>query len=164
MRILLWIRREIVHILPVFFFFLFFFTLINWTETYLFEKSGVQGYRFLQVVLAAALIAKIVLILDHLPLINRFRKHPLAYGILWKTFLYWIILFIVRLLIRFAPFFWVNTTHVEWDLGQFFEKVQWNVFLSIQVYYLMLLFIFVVFQELAYKIGVKRVRQIFFGK
>jgi hypothetical protein len=164
MKIFLWIKREILHVLPIFLFFLFFFTLINWMETYLFEGSGIRAFRFLEVVLAAALIAKIVLVLDHLPFIDRFRKHPLAYGIIWKTFMYWVVLLLVRLLIRFAPFFWSSTHHLEWDIIEFFQRVRWNVFFSIQGYYLMLLFIFVTFQELAYKIGIKKMRALFFGK
>ena len=156
-------RRKVLHILPIFLFFLFFFTLINWIEAYLFENNGIRAYRFIQVVLAAALIAKIVLVVDHLPITNRFRKHPLAYSILWKTFFYWIILFLVRFLIRFVPFFWADPHDLDYDLIRFLENVEWNVFFSIQAYYLMLLFVFVVFDELIHKIGVKKARQLFFG-
>ncbi len=164
MAIWMWIRREVLHVLPIFLFFLFFFTLINSIETYLFERNGIEGFRFLQIFLAAALIAKIVLVVDHLPLIKRFKKYPLAYNILWKTFFYWSVLFLVRVLVRFVPFFWSDIGHPYSDFKIYLEKVEWNVFLSIQAYYLMLLFIFVVFQELIYKIGVKKAHDLFFGK
>lgn len=164
MQLLTWAKRAVLHVLPIFLFFLFFFTLINWIETYLFERNGIHEFRYIQVILAAALIAKIVLVVDHFRLIHRFRKQPLAYSILWKTFFYWIILFLVRLVIRFVPFLWNDTKHPHHDISQFFEHVQWNVFLSIQAYYLMLLFIFVVFQELIHKIGVKKARELFFGR
>jgi len=164
MKILHWMRRAIIHVLPIFFFFLFFFTLINWIESALFEKNGIQRFSFIQVAFAAALIAKIVLVVDHLPMVHRFRKKPLVYSVLWKTFFYWIILFCVRLLIRFIPFFWDDTKHLGDDISYFLDHVEWNVFFSIQGYYLMLLFIFVVFQELISKIGVKKARELFFGK
>jgi hypothetical protein len=157
------VRQEIAHILPVFFFFLIFFTLINWIETYLFESVGMKGISFLQVALAAALIAKIVLIIDHVPGIDRFKKYPLSVSILWKTFLYWIILFLVRLLIKFVPIYWYNTQEFEADFNRFILSINWNLFLSVQVYYMMLLFIFVTFKELVNKIGKKKALELFFG-
>lgn len=164
MRPILWIKKEIAHVFPVFLFFLFFFILINWIETYLFEGSHLRSFRLSEVALAAALIAKIILVADHWPLIHRFRSYPLAYGILWKTALYWVILLLVRLLIRFAPFVYGGGDHFELDLERFIYHVPWNIFLSIQAYYLMLLFIFITFQELTYKIGVPKMRHLFFGK
>lgn len=157
-----WIRREMAHVLPVFLFFLLFFVLINWTESYLFEGAGIRGFSLGEIAIAAALIAKIILVVDHLPLIHHFRRYPLAYGILWKTLFYWVVLFIVRLLIRFVPFLWGHP--LESDLLIFIQTVHWNVFFSVQVYYLMLLFIFMTFQELTYKIGIERMRELFFGK
>jgi hypothetical protein len=157
------IKREFLHVLPVFIFFLFFFTLINWTETYLFENTGIKGFSFSEVALAAALIAKIVLVLDHWRWINRYKKYPLAVAILWKTFLYWIILFVVRLAIKFIPSVWLNDGRFETDIQQFFVSVNWNIFFSVQMYYLMLLFIYVTFVELVNKIGRKKVIELFFG-
>src|SRR5476649_2899405 len=104
MRWLSWLRKEIHHVLPVFFFFLVFFTLINWIEAFLFKRDGFTPFGFLEVALAAALIAKIVLVVDHLRIINVFRRKPLACSIVWKTFVYWILLLMVRLSIRFVPF------------------------------------------------------------
>ena len=92
------IKKEIVHVLPVFFFFLIFFTLINWIETLLFDKVGMEGFKFYQVLLAAALIAKIVLVIDHMSWIDRYKNTPLAISITWKTLFYWLILFFVRLI------------------------------------------------------------------
>lgn len=157
------IRQEIAHILPVFFFFLIFFTLINWIETYLFERVGMEEIKFIQVALAAALIAKIVLVLDHTPWIDRFKKYPLAVPVVWKTFLYWIILFLVRLFIKFVPIYWDNSGEFTDNFNRFFDSINWNLFLSVQAYYLMLLFIFVTFKELVNKIGKKKVLELFFG-
>jgi hypothetical protein len=164
MRLLKWIKKEIFHILPIFFFFLLFFTLINWIEALLFETAGVTPYRFLEVAIAAALIAKIVLVVDHLNFIDRFKNKPLVYGIFWKTTVYWVMLLIIRLLIRFVPFLLGAPTSFSNDFHQFATHVHWNVFISIQAYYLMLLFIFVTFHELELKIGPAKMRQLFFGK
>lgn len=163
MRLFHLLKQEILHILPVFFFFLIFFTLINWIETFLLKGVGMEGFKFLQVALAAALIAKIVLVLDHMPWIDRYKNYPLCYSILWKTFLYWTILFLVRIAIKFVPIFWDNSRHFQSDIYQYFTSMESNLFLSVQVYYLMLLFIYVTFKELVSKIGGKKVKQLFFG-
>ncbi len=164
MRLLSAIKREFFHILPVFLFFLVFFTLINWTEIFLFKRSGITPFGFLEVAIAAALIAKIVLVVDHLPWIHLFRTKPLAYSIVWKTAIYWVLLLIVRLAIRFVPFLFETDTGFREDLDLFIDQLNWNLFISIQVYYLMLLFIFVTFQELTFKIGSAKMRRLFFGK
>ncbi len=164
MRALLWMKKELYHILPIFFFFLVSFTLINWIEAFLFERIGVTPFRFLEIAIAAALIAKIVLIVDHIPIIQLFRKRPLIYIIFWKTAVYWILLLLVRFCIQFTPFLFGQEGTFQEDLDRFFDQVNWNLFISVQAYYLMLLFIFVTFQELAFKIGTARMRRLFFGK
>lgn len=163
MKALLRIKEKFLHILLVFLFFFIFFTLINWIETLLFEQVGITPFRFIEVFLAAALIAKIVLIVDHLPWVNLFRSYPLIYGILWKTWLYWVFLWIIRLLIRYVPFFFQDQDHLGEAFKQFYKAINWDLFISIQVYYLMLLFIFVTFQELTFKIGPKKIRHLFLG-
>ncbi len=164
MRLWLFIRKEFLHVLPVFLFFWVSFTLINWTEVFLFKRVGITPFGFLEVTIAAALIAKIVLIVDHLPLIRLFRTKPLAHNILWKTAIYWVLLLIVRLSIRFVPYFFKADDGFREVFFSFIDELDWNLFSSIQVYYLMLLFIFVTFQELTYKIGPHKMRRLFFGK
>lgn len=156
-----WIKQEILHVIPVFLYFSIFFTLINWIETFLFEANGISPFRFYEVLIAAALIAKIVLVVDHLPWINRFKNRPLIFSISWKTSIYWALLFFTRLLIRFIPFLFGGT--FEMDFHRFITQVNWNVFISIQAFYLLLLFIFVSFQELTVRIGSEKMRRLFFG-
>ncbi len=156
--VMVWMKEKLLHILPVFLFFLVFFTLINWIEAFLFEKHGITPFRFFEVAIAAFLIAKIVLVVDLLPIVHRFRSRPLIYPILWKTAFYWVILLVVRFGIEFLPMIFENI-----DYKEVVNRINWNLFISIQAYYLMLLFIFVTFQELAYKIGPRKMRQIFFG-
>lgn len=160
-RFLRWIKRGIVHVLPIFLFFLIAFTLINWVEAYLFKHMGVSPFRFLDIAVAAALIAKIVLVADQFRLIALFDREPLFYSILWKTAFYWLLLLVIRFGIRFAH---LSGQSLGEDLGRFIYGPNWNVFISIQFIYLLLLFIFVTLQELTRKIGARRMKKLFFGK
>jgi hypothetical protein len=164
MRVFSFIKREFLHVLPVYLFFLVSFTVINWTQVFLFKQVGITPFGFLEIGIAAALIAKIVLIVDHLPLIRLFRTKPLAFGIVWKTAIYWVLVLIVRLCIRFTPYFFEADNSFKEGWTRFISHLNWDLFISIQVYYLMLLFIFVTFQELTYKIGPAKMRRLFFGK
>ena len=163
MKAISWIKRELFHIVPIFAFFLISFTLINWVEAFLFEHMGVTPFRFAEVALAAALIAKVVLVVDHWSLTNRYRNRPLIYPILWKTVLYWFILLVVRFLIRLIPFLVGAHDRFEGEWDQFLRNNNWNLFISIQFYYLLLLCIFVTFQELTLKLGSTKMRRLFFG-
>ena len=159
MRFLKWVKVEILHIFPIFIFFLISFTIINWTETLLFIKAGIVPFSFWSVVIAAALIAKIVFVIDHLSLINFFRSFAMAYVILWKTIIYWLALLLVRFCIRLAPLLWRKE-----GVQALFEEIEWNLFFSIQFFYLMLLFIFVTFQEITDRIGSEKMRRLFFHR
>ncbi len=158
LRFYSWIKKEILHVVPVFLFFFFFFILINWIESLLFRELGLSAFTLAQIAIAAALIAKIVLVADHLSFIGIFRNKPLIWGITWKTIIYWIALSIVRLLIIFTPYLFQEGLQAFRT-----DQINWNLFIAVQIYYLMLLFIFVTFQQLAEKIGSRKMRQMFLG-
>ena len=155
------LKKEFLHVFPIFLYFLIFFTLLNTTQVYLYKQVGLTQVRFIEIVIASSLIAKIMLVLDHMVFIDLFKRYALVYGILWKTAIYYIVLLLVRLLIRFVPF-WYHTANFSLALTQFLEGVNWHLFLSIQTYYLMLLFIFVAFRELTLRIGVQKTIELFF--
>jgi len=160
-RIFKWLKRESLHIAPVFLFFFIAFNIINATEGFLLKKAGLETYTLLDIAVAAALIAKIFLVIDHLPVNLIFLKKPLIYIVVGKTLLYWVIAFLVRMGIRLFPFlFYKEGLKNEWNL--FLAHVDWRLVLSVQTWYLMLLFLFVASRELALVIGPKKMHQIFF--
>lgn len=158
-----WLKNEFANLVPIFLYFFIFFLLISWIETYLFEEMGLSPFRFAQVFIAAALIAKIFIVIDHVPFVHMFNNMPLVYSVLWKTGLYWVLLFIVRLAIRGVPYFFHKEGNLEIGIHQFFQGLNWHLFVSIQVYYLMLIFNFVSIRELARKIGADKIKELFFG-
>lgn len=158
-----WIRDQILHVLPVFIFFLIAFTAINYTVSYLLLRAGISPISFLNIVIAAALIAKIVLVIDNLPWIDLFPKKPLIYNTLWKTFVYWTLTLIIRLILRFFPYLF-NHTSFENEMNNFAKHFDWRLFSSVQSFYLMLIFVFVTARELTLIIGPLKIRKIFFGR
>lgn len=162
MKVLLWIKKEVFHVFPVFVFFLVAFVAINVVEGYLFRRAGIAPVTFLQIVIAAALVAKILLVIDHLKLVNLFKNQPLIWTVLWKTLVYWVMTSWIRLLLRFFPFI-VRGEPLEFDLDNFIWQMDWHFFGAVQVVYLLLFLQFVTGRELTEVIGVQKMRKLFFG-
>lgn len=156
-------KEEFLHVLPLFLFFLVFFTLINEIETFLLLRAGLTPLKFIEVAIASGLIAKIVLVVDHLPYIALFKKKPLLFSILWKTINYSIILLFVRLLIKLTPYYISNHHEIDKTITAFKQKTDWPFFFSVQMFYLLFLFIYVTFKELSDKIGHKKIKKLFLG-
>lgn len=157
MRYLVWIKKEFLHVLPIFLFFLIFFCVINRMERFFFVRAGLAPISFTQIVVAAALVAKVFLVIDHMPFSDLFPNKPLIYNIIWKTILYCFIIFIVRFSIQYVSFL------LEGD-GKFTSNFDWRLFITIQNYYLLVLFLFVTSREFALAIGPQKVWQLLFGK
>ncbi len=163
MRLVFWIKRETLHLLPVFLFFFIGFTIINGTEKYLFEKAGLTPYSFFEILVAAAVIAKIFLVMDHLPWASWCGKIPLFYRILLKTAFYLFVTMCVRITMRFLPFF-LSGEGLKNDFASFISRENWRLFFSIQGYYVMLLFIFTTARDLTEALGAEKMKKLFFGR
>jgi hypothetical protein len=118
---------------------------------------------FINILIASGLISKIVSLMDYLAYTEKFKKRPLAIIIFWKTFNYWLILFVVRVLIRFVPYLFEIGLDLKLDFKKFTQELDLGLFLSIQVFYLLFLFIYVTFKEVTLKIGIQKMKKIFFG-
>jgi len=162
-RFFLWLKNEIRRVLPVFIFFFLSFFIVSQTETFLLKKAGLRPFSLLDVLIAAALVAKIFLVIDHLPIDSAFSKKPLIYPVLIKTVFYWAAAFLVRLAILFFPYAFLKEGFVlDWEA--FNARMNWHLAASVQVWYLMLFLLFVSFRELSRAIGREKMRKIFFGR
>jgi len=158
-RLVEWVKRECFHVIPAFLFFFISFYLVNLTEDLLLRAEGIKLYGFVTVLLAAAIVAKVILVVDHLPFIKAFSSRPFIWNTLWKTGVYGIGTLIFRFFERLMPFLFKGEGY-----ERFLHEVHWPVFWAIQIWYLMLFFVFVFGYKLVEVIGPKKVRKMFFGK
>ncbi len=155
-----WLKKEFFHLLPVFVFFFVTFCLINMTDGLMSRKEHGTTFSLGQITFAALVIAKIFLVLDHLPVINAFSDKPLIYKIIWKTFLYFTVSLLVRLEIVFVPYY----MHAENPtIREFSAEFNWPRFWGVQIWFLVLFFHFVTSRECVNVIGPKKIRKIFLG-
>lgn len=159
----IWFKKFKEKSLGVFIAFLFFLAalgLINMIEG-LFQGS--TPFSFYTVIIAAGVIAKTLIVVTHLPWINLFPNKPLIFNVLWKTALYGMSTLIVRIAIRMFPTLFATRSFFKgWE--HFLAEVEFRRFISIQLCYLVLFFIFVVAEELCSSLGGKYLRKLFFGR
>jgi len=160
MKIVNWIKREFFHILPVFLFFFVTFLLIDMTETLMTKREGIVPFSFGQVLLAALVISKVFLVLDHLSFMNAFSKKPLIYSIAWKTMIYFLVSLIIRLLDRLIPYLWTTESP---NFPEFATKFNWPRFWAIEIWFLVLFLHFVTSREFKKSLGSAKIRKIFLG-
>ena len=126
-RFFRWVSKEILHVLPAFIFFFITFNIISMTESFILKKAGITPFTFIHVTLAALVIAKILIVIDHLPFVNLFPNKPLIYNVVWKTIFYWFITLCVCIAIRITPFL-MSGQGLKRDFQDFLAKVDWVLF------------------------------------
>jgi hypothetical protein len=129
LRFFKWTKKEVLQLLPPFIFFFLFFNLLNTTENLMGKREGLKAFSFLTVLIASAIVAKVFLTLEFLPLVNAFLYRPLIYNVIWKTFLCGILSLIIRILDS-SGYLFLNNTNIEHQ--SFIMSINWTQFWTIQ--------------------------------
>ena len=77
------VKHEIREAIPPAIFFLISFHIIVLSRALMLREYGVQVSALAGATVGALLVAKVVLVADMLPIINRFPEKPLIYNVLW---------------------------------------------------------------------------------
>jgi hypothetical protein len=102
------LKHELRELIPVTVFFFGTFQLLALTQALILEQFGIRVSAFLTATVMALLVAKVVLITEHFPLMNRFSDKPLSYSVAWKTAIYFIASLVVRY-VEHLIHFWRQT-------------------------------------------------------
>lgn len=155
--------REMRELIPVTLYFLAGFFMLSVTQTLLLAEHGIRATSFAAAALGALVVAKVLVIADHLPWINRFSDKPLIYGVLWKAAIY----FLASLVVRYAEHiigFWRQTGGFVEANRHFFDEIIWPHFWCVQMWLLLLLFVFCLLRVLIRAIGRERMIAMFFAR
>src|SRR5262245_50349178 len=98
------IGEEIRAVLPPTIFFFMMLTIVALIRSLMLKGTGIPVSTPLQLVVAALILGKAVLLADMLPFINRFPDKPLAYNIAWKTLIYVLVATIIHYLEHLVDF------------------------------------------------------------
>lgn len=156
------VKHEILEAIPPAIFFFLAFQLITFTQALMLEQYGVQVSTFVMATVAALVVAKVVLIVDLLPFVNRFPRKPLIYNVVWKTTIY----VLAALLVRYAEHlfdFWREHGSLAEANRTMLDQVVWPHFWAVQLWLLVLFLMYCSLRELVRALGPARVRTLFFG-
>jgi hypothetical protein len=156
------VKHLILELIPPAVFFFITFQMLAFTRSLMLKQYGIEVTTFLAATIGALVAAKVVLLADLLPFINRFPGRPLIYNIAWKTVIYFLAAFLVRYLEEFIHFYrkqgqWVAANR------QMLNEVVWTHFLAIQIWLMALLLVYCTLAELVRALGRERARELFFG-
>src|SRR4249920_1201462 len=92
-----WWLVQVKHVVPPTLFFMVGFNLILFTRWMALQEHGIPFTNFFAATLAALLVGKAVLVVDNLRFMHRFDGAPLIQPILFKSTIYWLCVFVIRL-------------------------------------------------------------------
>ncbi|MGA9854514.1 MAG: hypothetical protein WBR29_04480 [Gammaproteobacteria bacterium] len=156
------VRHFIVELIPPFIYFFVAFQLITFTNALLLRQYGIDVTRFVVASIGALVAAKVVVLSDLLPFINRFPGKPIIYNIVWKTPIYFLVAFVVRYIEALIDFYRHNDTLLGAN-RRMVEGVIWPHFWAIQIWLMVLLLIYCTMDALVQAVGRDKIRELFFG-
>ena len=161
-KILRTIKHEVLEILPPTLFFFVAFNVITITKRLMLEQYGIEFFGFVTATVGALIVAKVVLLADNIPFINKYPGKPLIYNVVWKTVIYVLVALIVRWFEFLFPLWW---KYRDLSAGRqaSLEEISWPHFWAIHIWLVFLFFVYVSFRELARTLGEEKFIEIFLG-
>src|SRR5258707_11727837 len=103
-RVLAFLTKELKELLPPTVFFAISFNLILLTTQLILADYLIHFLSFLVATTAALVVGKSVLLADALPFFRRFDTAPMIESVLFKTIVYWTVVFLVRFLEKLVEY------------------------------------------------------------
>ena len=161
-KILQRLKQEFLGVIPTAVFFFVAFQLLAFTRALILQEYGIQVSVFVAATIGALIVAKVVMIVDLLPLVNRFPDKPLIYNVLWKTAIYLLAAFLVRYIEHLIHFV-RKYGDIAVANSHLLDEVVWPHFWIVQLWLLVLFLMYCALRELIRVLGRERVRSIFLG-
>jgi len=156
------VKHEIKEAIPPFLFFLVAFHLVAVLRVLMQQEYGIQAGTVMNATIGAMIVAKVVLLADLLPIVNRFPDKPLVYNIVWKTLIYQA----AAILVAYLEHLWDayrETGSFAAANAHLVDAVVWPHFWAVQILMLILFLLYTTLREFSRAIGGQRVRAMLLG-
>lgn len=159
-RAVAWLKREIVEAIPAAVYFFVGFQIIAVSDALMLEEYGIRVSTFMLATVAALVAAKVVLILDAMPFVNRFASAPLLVSIVWKTLLFLLLVGAFKYLEHLLP---LLREHRDLLVAnrRLFTEIEWPRVFAATIWLIVLFAGFCTGRELGRVLGRERLRRIF---
>ena len=155
------ILHEVRQAIPPTLFFFIGFNFIVLTTNLLVAQYLVAVSSFMLATMSALIVGKAVLVANNLPIIRLFDRAPLIQPVLFKTSVYWVIVFLVRLVERFVHFM-IEGNAASGFAAHLITTFEWRRFLAISLWLFVLFFIYVTLAEFSQLFGSGEIRRLIF--
>jgi hypothetical protein len=160
-RLLAFVIKELREVWPPTVFFAIGFNLIVLTTDLILADYLVSFGSFMVATMTALVVGKAVLLAKAMPFLRRFDKAPMIQPVLFKTIVYWAVVFLVRFLEKLVEYLFAGGT-----LSGIPEYISthftWHRFAAIQIWIFVLFLIYTSVEELNARLGDDELMKIFF--
>ena len=156
------LKKEFLGVIPAAVFFFVAFQLLALTRSLILREYEIEISTFFAATFGALLVAKVILVVDLLPFVNRFPDRPLIYNILWKTGIYMISASAVRYIEHLVRFY-IEYGDIADANRHLIDDLVWPYFWVVHIWLLVVFLMYCVITELIRVLGRERVRSIFLG-
>jgi hypothetical protein len=161
--LLAFLLKEFREIVPPTVFFAIGFNLIVLTTDLILADYLASFANFVVVTMAALVVGKAVLVANAMPFLRRFDTAPLIRPVLFKTIVYWSVVFLVRFLEKLIEYFLSGGT-LGGIPGYLATHFTWHRFAAIQIWIFVLFLIYTSVAGLNARLGAGELLRIFFTK
>lgn len=162
MKILKTLKHEFFMVLPPTIFFFITFCLLILTQRLIYREFHIPLIGFGNAVVGALIVGKVVLVVDNLRFMNPYPNKPLIFNVLWKAGVYMLATLLVRYLEHTLPIY-LETKNLAEANHRLYEEIIWPHFWLIQVWLVVLFFVYCTLRELVRVIGVRKAAALFLG-
>jgi hypothetical protein len=162
-RALAFLIKELKEVLPPTVFFAVSFNIIVLTTQLILADYAARFVSFMVAITAALVVGKAVLVANELPFLRRFDRAPLIQPILFKTAVYFVVVFLVRILEKIVEYFLGGGAMA--GLPEYVsENFSWHRFAAVQIWIFVLFLIYTTASELNTLFGDGELYKIFFTR
>src|SRR5580700_4601706 len=162
-RLLAFLIKELEELLPPTVFFAISFDLILLTTQLILADYLIHFFSFLVAITSALVVGKSVLLADALPFFRRFDTAPMIQSVLFKTIVYWTVVFVVRFLEKLVEY-WFGGGTVSGIPDYIANHFTWHRFAAIQIWIFVLFLIYTSVATLNARLGKGELVKIFFTR
>jgi hypothetical protein len=157
-----WLLNEFYEILPPTIFFFVGFNLIVLTTNLILAQYSAAVGNFMLATAGALIVGKSVLVANAMPLLRHYDRGPVIQPILFKTIVYWAVVFAARLLEEFVRYWLIEHHPLGSFLPHLITSFSWHHFAAVQIWILVLFLVYVTGSEFNHLFGNGELRRILF--
>jgi hypothetical protein len=155
--------KELREVVPPTVFFAVGFNLIVLTTNLILADYLASFGSFIVATVTALIVGKSVLVANAIPFLRRFDTAPLIRPVLFKTIVYWAVVFLVRFLEKLFEYLFAGGS-VSAIPDYLVTHFTWHRFAAIQIWIFILFLIYTSVEELNARLGDGELVKIFFTK